>query len=210
MPTKGKRRIKGTKVNLPKHPPGRIKIAEAFRLLMTQKEFNSITTSEIARLSGVNESLIYRYFGDKRGLMQQLILDISFEFKKNLNANIKKTKGALNKLKVLIRSHFDLYHADYAIAKILILEVRNYPGYFESESYAAVREYAQVLTDILEQGIRDHEIRDDLPVQALRQAVLGVIEHLCLPKVIYRKPYLPDELTDLTCSILFEGLKFRP
>ncbi|MFP4453651.1 MAG: helix-turn-helix domain-containing protein, partial [Desulfobacterales bacterium] len=50
-------------------PPGQIKIENALRTLLVQKDFNSITTAEIARTSGVNEALIYRYFKDKRGLL---------------------------------------------------------------------------------------------------------------------------------------------
>ena len=50
-------------------PPGGIKIAMALRDLLENKDFNSITTAEIAQASGVNEALIYRYFGSKRDLL---------------------------------------------------------------------------------------------------------------------------------------------
>ena len=36
--------------------------------------FDYATTKEIARLSKVNESLIFCYFGDKSGVLSQLIL----------------------------------------------------------------------------------------------------------------------------------------
>ena len=57
--------------NIPNHsdPPGKIKIAEALRILLKEKDFNSITTADISRTSGVNEALIYRYYKDKRGLL---------------------------------------------------------------------------------------------------------------------------------------------
>ena len=50
-------------------PPGKIKIADALKTLLKEKDFNSITTAEIAATSGVNEALIYRYYKDKRGLV---------------------------------------------------------------------------------------------------------------------------------------------
>ena len=55
-----------------KGPPGKIKLAKALRVLLEEKDFNSITTAEIASTAGTNEALIYRYFGDKRGLLHRL------------------------------------------------------------------------------------------------------------------------------------------
>ena len=56
------------------YPPGRIKIADALRGLLEQKEFNAITTAEIARSAGVTEALIYKYFKDKRDLLHQVLV----------------------------------------------------------------------------------------------------------------------------------------
>ena len=43
-------------------PPGRIKIVQALISLLEQKEFNAVTTAEIAKKAGVTEALIYKYF----------------------------------------------------------------------------------------------------------------------------------------------------
>ena len=45
-------------------PPGKIKIAGALQTLLKEKDFNSITSAEIAKTSGVNQALIYRYYKD--------------------------------------------------------------------------------------------------------------------------------------------------
>jgi len=49
-------------------PPGRVKITEALKSLLEEKEFGAITTAEIAKNAGVTEALIYKYFKDKRDL----------------------------------------------------------------------------------------------------------------------------------------------
>ncbi len=41
-------------------PPGRTKIVEALKFLLEEKEFNAITTAEIAKTAGVTEALIYK------------------------------------------------------------------------------------------------------------------------------------------------------
>jgi hypothetical protein len=47
-------------------------------------------------------------------------------------------KGAANKLRKLIRGTIHLYQKDRVFAKILLLEVRNFQGYWESETYQIV------------------------------------------------------------------------
>ena len=54
-------------------PPGRTKILEALRTLLSEKEFAAITTAEIAGHAGVTEALIYKYFRDKRDLLYEVL-----------------------------------------------------------------------------------------------------------------------------------------
>jgi TetR/AcrR family transcriptional regulator, fatty acid metabolism regulator protein len=191
-------------------PVGGVKIREAFKALLEVREFNAITTAQISRKSGVNEALIYKYFGNKRGLLHQVLRDYLDEYLGQMESELKGIKGTFNKLKKIIWSQMNLYETKRVLAKILLLEVRNYPGYFESESYAEVRRYSRVVTETLKEGIKNGEIRSDIPVTSMRQVILGGVEHLCLPKIIYGKPYSANELTRELCMAVFQGIAKRP
>jgi TetR/AcrR family transcriptional regulator, fatty acid metabolism regulator protein len=191
-------------------PVGGVKIREAFKALLEVREFNAITTAQISRKSGVNEALIYKYFGNKRGLLHQVLRDYLDEYLGQMESELKGIKGTFNKLKKIIWSQMNLYETKRVLAKILLLEVRNYPGYFESESYAEVRRYSRVVTETLKEGIKNGEIRSDIPVTSMRQVILGGVEHLCLPKIIYGKPYSANELKRELCMAVFQGIAKRP
>ena len=185
---------------------GRTKLANALRQLLEQKDFSSITTAEISKTSGVNESLIYRYFGDKRGLLHAVLDEYLENFVEQVNRGMKGLDGAKNKLRKYIWSSIYFYDQDRVFSKILLLEVRNYPGYFTSETYGIVKEYTNLMLNIIEDGIQAGEIRKDLAPRCIRQVVLGGIEHLVLPAVINDGPLDPDQLTEHFCSLLFEGI----
>ena len=85
------------------YPPGRIKIAEALRSLLEQKEFNAITTAEIARSAGVTEALIYKYFKDKRDLLHQVLVEYLEQYHVRVREDLRGIQGALNKLRKLIQ-----------------------------------------------------------------------------------------------------------
>jgi hypothetical protein len=73
-----------------------------------------------------------------------------------------------------------------------------------------VKRYSRIITEILKEGIKNGEVRNDIPVTSMRQVILGGIEHLCLPKIIYGKPYSAKELTRELCMAVFEGIAKRP
>jgi TetR/AcrR family fatty acid metabolism transcriptional regulator len=192
--------------NTRKRSGGRAKIAEALKYLLRDKEFQAITTAKIAETSGVSEALIYRYFGDKRGLLHQVLRDFLGDYLDNLESDLENIKGTVKKLKMIIRSHLNLFETNRVLAKILLLEVRNYPGYFESESYEQVRRYSSMIMEILHKGVSNGDIKKGISLKAVREAMLGAIEHACLPKIVFKQSYSPDIMADELCKILFCGI----
>ncbi len=102
------------------------------------------------------------------------------------------------------------FHQDRVFAKILLLEVRSYPLFFESRAYRHIQNYGDMILDIINEGIYSKEIRDDVNPKHIRQMVLGTIEHLCLPYIIFDREFSPDELADDAWRIIFSGIAKNP
>ena len=190
-------------------PPGRVKITLALKSLLEHKEFSAITTAEIARKAGVTDALIYKYFKDKRDLLHQILSEYLEQYRSQITRDLKGIKGTLNKLRKLIWSHINVYATDRVFARILLIEVRNYPDYYKSETYERVKEYSDMVLQIINEGIRNREIRDDLPPKLLRHGILGSIEQVCLSGIIFGKSIEPDDLTDQLCEFIFKGVERR-
>ncbi|MGD8256621.1 MAG: TetR/AcrR family transcriptional regulator [Desulfobacterales bacterium] len=188
-------------------PPGRVKITEALKSLLEEKEFGAITTAEIAKNAGVTEALIYKYFKDKRDLLHQILSEYLEQYRVQIFLDLKGIKGALNKLRKLIWSHINVYATNRVFARILLIEVRNYPDYYRSETYQRVKEYSDIVLQIIEEGIASNEIRNDLPPQLLRHGILGSIEQLCFSGIIFEREIDPDVLTEQLCEFIIDGIK---
>ncbi len=188
-------------------PPGRIKITRALKSLLEQKEFSAITTAEIARIAGVTDALIYKYFKDKRDLLHQVLSEYLEQYRTQINLDLKGIKGTLNQLRKLIWSHINVYATNRVFARILLIEVRNYPDYYKSETYGRVKEYSDIVLQIINDGIQNREIRDDLPPRLLRHSILGSIEQVCLSGITFGKDIDPDALTDQLCAFIFKGIE---
>ncbi len=165
-----------------KLPPGKVKIMEALKVLLELKGFASITVSELAATAGITEGLIYKYFKNKRDVLHAVLSDYVEFYLTPLEKELAGTSGALNKLRKLIRIHISLYAHSRVFSRILLLEVRNHPDYFQSAAYETVKRYTNLLMGIIEEGQAEGSIRRDIPATPIRQLILGGIEHTCLPE----------------------------
>ena len=189
------------------NPPGRIKIIESFFSLMKEKDFHSITTAEIARNAEVTEGLIYKYFKDKKDLLYQVLNDHFSEFLAKIENRVAREKSCVVQLEVIIFSSLESYAANRVFAKILLLEVRNSLGYFNSGAYEMVRKYAGIIINIIEDGIKKKELKPDTDPYLLRKVILGAIEHACLGEIIFGRELDIDLASKGITNIVFNGVK---
>lgn len=189
------------------NPPGRIKIMRSFSQLMAQKDFHSITTAEIAGNAEVTEGLIYKYFKDKKDLLYQVLNEHFYEFQAKIENRIANEKTCIEQLEVIIFSSLESYVENRIFSKILLLEVRNSPDFFNSCAYEMVKKYARTILDIIEKGIQTGELKNEVDPYTLRKVILGAIEHACLGEVIFGKELDIDEVTTGISTIVFEGAK---
>ena len=188
-------------------PPASLKLAAAMRRLLRTKDFNSITTAEISRTAKANEALIYRYFKDKRGLLHHVLYDYLLDFHTEIQSEIETVPAALAKLRCLVRAHIRMYDSNRVFAKILLLEVRNFPAYFKSSTYRLVKHYGKMVTQIIAQGVQSGEIRDDIPPSRIRDLIIGGIEHFCMAAVIFGHEISVASAADDLCDLLFKGFE---
>lgn len=197
----------GSKAVTKSFPPGRIKITEALKLLLEEKDFNAITWAEIAKTAGVNEALIYKYFQDKRNLLHEVLKECLTDGLTEMETAMMSVEGALDKLRRLITSSLDYYNKNRVLAKIIMLEVRNFPGYFKGETYQVNRDYARTFLEIIKDGVKNGEIRSDISPSHIQRVILGAIEHICLGNVIFGREMSPERLAESVCRIIFRGIE---
>ena len=188
-------------------PPGKRKIINALRQLLEDRNFASITISEIAGTAGVTEGLIYKYFKDKRDILHQVLKEHYELFLVQIERDLKGIDGSINRLQKIIWSCIDRYANHRVFARIILLEVRNSDDYFQSEAYRLVRVLNRVIIDIIEEGIKNKEIRAGIPVAYIRNAIFGTIEHSCMNRAIFNETVSTDETARNIAELIFNGIK---
>lgn len=190
-------------------PPGGLKLMKAMRRLLQEKHFDSITTSEISRVSGVNEALIYRYFKDKRGLLHRILAAYFRVHLAEIRQDVEDIFGAINKLKILVRGTISFHKNNSVFSRILLLEVRNHPTYFESEAYDLAKQYSNLINEIVRSGVESGEIRDDIPLPCVRDIIIGSIERACMRPAIFDRDFDEILLAENISEAVIGGIRRR-
>lgn len=188
-------------------PPGGVKIDQAFRQLLNTKNYSDITIEEIVQASGVNSALIYKYYGDKLGLFFQVLNEGLDRFRAQLDRELAVTQGALNKLKKIAWLHINLFNEGRVPARLMLMEVRSYHRFFQSEPYNRIRRYNLQVRSIIREGVQEGVIRSDIPAKVIAQVFLGAIELLCLPWLVSGEEISVDDVAENLCKVFFTGIE---
>ena len=188
-------------------PEGKRKLVQSFCTLMGQKDFHSITTLEVSTMAGVSEGLIYKYFKNKNDLLYQ-VLNLHFQsFHDYTLKKIELAATGIEKLTIVIHTALKTFAADRVFARILLLEVRNAPTYFESDAYQIIKNFDDTILELIRQAQINGELKRAVTPSALQQVIWGSIEHACMRELVFNDELDADRVSKQICNIIFQGAK---
>ena len=189
------------------NPPGRQKLIRALSALLKAKHFQAITTAEIAATAGVTEGLIYKYFKDKQDLLYQVLYEQFTAFHQEVKQRMTLAETTVDKVEILIRSSLTSYTENREFSRMLLLEVRSTPAYFNTEAYGVTRSFARTLRGVIEEGIARGDIDPRTDPLLFAKCILGSIEHACLGEILFSRELDVDKTTAALIHILFNGAR---
>jgi len=152
-------------------------IETAARTVFAQKGYQAAPMQQIAAMAGVSEGTIYKFYASKSELLYTII---SKWYQECMNHHVGQLTPIMDtriKLETLVRQHMSALVENPDLSSLMFNEVRHFDDYHSSELFDLNRRYAHILMDLLEQGIQQGELRDDVPMALIRDMIFGGIEH---------------------------------
>jgi TetR/AcrR family fatty acid metabolism transcriptional regulator len=154
----------------------RQRILSAAEILMSEKGLAGSSISDIARLAGVVDSVIYQHFKGKQDLLFSIPGERMKEVVALLDEQLTGIQDVQSRLRKLIWFHLRYNDSQRGYARILLLECRSSTAFYSSPAYQLIRQYARVLTSILDQGVEEGRFRSDVDVRLIRDVILGTLD----------------------------------
>jgi AcrR family transcriptional regulator len=180
------------------------KIFEAALSLFTTKGFHGTPTSEIAKTAGVANGTLFHYFKTKEVLINNLYLNVKNEMVEESTRGIEKIESLKLKLEYLWSK--TIHWAMTNPQKIFFIQQYMYSPYITSNTQEEVDKIKEVYTDLIQEGINNHEIKE-IPVELIyniaTQQLFGMIQYL----VVNPEKYHDSEFMNIAFNLFYDILK---
>lgn len=159
-------------------------IMAAAEKVMSQKGLKASTIAEIAALAGINDSVIYHYFRNKKDLLFSVEGAHLAEVIQMLNEQLAGIPEAVSRLSKMVwfHLHYNYTHRDYAI--LLLFECRSNINFYQHPAYNLIRQYAGIMLAILRGGVASGAFRDDIDLRLARDLILGALDWVSIKLIV--------------------------
>jgi TetR/AcrR family transcriptional regulator, fatty acid metabolism regulator protein len=186
-------------------------IIDAAAKVFVQKGYALASVSQIASSAGVSDGLIYRYFDDKRALLDVVLSEYFQKIVAKLESAAATDASFPEKVHNLISQHLRSFLEDLDFCRFFVSDVRSANGYRGSPVQKLNRSYTRIFIKVLEEGIAAGEMKADLDPRVVRDVVFGAVEHVAWRLALRGKSIDIDDfarqLTEITLNGVAIGAK---
>jgi len=183
-------------------------ILDSATRVISGKGYADATVSEIAKGAGMAPSGIYTYFKSKEELLFAIIENFMTACREGLKDHLAGIQGPENKLRKAVWFHCKVYSGNKNEIKI-ILESRSYPRFYTSSAYEALRQYAALITGIIDEGMKGGSFRGLSSPMILRDMILGTVDHIAINWTM-KDAVNPLDQADRIAELILRAVEHSP
>jgi TetR/AcrR family fatty acid metabolism transcriptional regulator len=185
-------------------------ILDAAEQVLGRGGFAEASVGEVARLAGVSDGLIYRYFDSKQALRDAVLARFYARILQGAQSAVAGHELFRDRLLALIETHLRSFRDERALCRLFIAEVRvaaDYPG---SPLQDLNRRYTGVLERVLRQGVLEGAVAPGFDPRLVRDMLYGVMEHVAWRSVNGRASLDVAGTARKILALLLGGLAATP
>ena len=153
-------------------------ILDAAVRVFARQGYGGCRVSDIADEAGVAYGLVYHYFRSKDAVLDTLFLE-RWNVLVEMIRDVERRPGPVaQKLHAVAGFIIDSYRYDPDLMKVIIVEVTRAANTFGRTHLHEIREAYRAIADIVEDGQRRGELRDDITAEFAAMAFYGAIEQV--------------------------------
>jgi len=164
-------------------------IIEAAVKVIAENGFHRSQVSKIAKAAGVADGTIYLYFKNKEDVLVSVFEEKMGQFIDKIADMTSKKQNAREKLLTLIDMHFSQLSADYNLAIVTQLELRQSDYALRLQINKILKPYLTVIDNIIKEGIDQKLFRSDLNIPLVRQMIFGTLDEVVTNWVMKEQKY---------------------
>ncbi len=181
-------------------------IIAAAASLFKKKGYRATTLEDIAAAVGMLKGSLYYYIRSKEELLYLVVRDPIRQAYSKLEEIVNSDVPVTDKITQAIANHIAVFDQHYPHIAVYLHDFHNMMEKLQDNSIEAPKEYQQLLTQLLQQGVDSGELRSDLDVTVAGYAILG----MCNWMYRWYKPeghMSAEAIADVFTKLVLEGLQ---
>jgi AcrR family transcriptional regulator len=180
-------------------------IEAAARTVFARNGFHDASISEIAQLAGIVDGAIYKYYEGKRELLLIILRHWILEMIERMRGKLDGVTGTRARLNALIWQQLKIIHENPDLCRLHFAEVRDQPDYHGSELYKLEKNVTAILLGVLNEGISNGDLRSEVPIRIIQDAIFGGIQHNVAAFLAVRGRLDCNAVAASLTSLVFDG-----
>ena len=152
-------------------------ILDSARQVFSEKGYGPAAVAEIAARAGVVEGTVYSYFESKRALLIAVMKGFFEELISDTESALRAVRGTENQLRFVIRRHLETFSSDLGLCRVIIREARPDVALYDEAILELNRRYTGLALSVLEEGVENGSLRQNIVPSVIRDLIYGGIEH---------------------------------
>jgi TetR/AcrR family fatty acid metabolism transcriptional regulator len=165
------------------------KILEAAVQAFGRKGFHRTRISDIARGADVADGTVYLYFKGKDEILGAIFADSMERFLHLARRELQGVTGAVPRLRHLLELQLRGLGGNRELATIFQIELRHSARFMGLYSRGPLRDYFQLLQEILEEGKAEGTVRTDLDTWFATKCIFGILDETVTNWVLSERNY---------------------
>lgn len=155
-------------------------IIDAAAILIFKYGSEHLTVKKIAAEVGISEAAIYRHFKSKKTILSFLLNHIEEALLKDISPEtVANAPVTLDVIEKIIRSHFSKIGMRKGISFQVIAEIISLGDRtLNKQASRTIEKYISRLKELLSDGVRDGDVRQDIDLEASATLLFALIQGL--------------------------------
>lgn len=179
------------------------RLLEAGKRLFARYGYDNTSTASIAKMARTSESQLVKHFGSKEGLLEAVFEQgwrrMGHDFER-----LRSVQSPAEKLHLLLDTVLSTFENDAELRELLLFEGRRIRQ--GGRMIPLTRGYiglVQTVDGLMAEMAETGELREDISRQALRSALLGMLEGLIRDRTLARRWAFPADFSNDDLQRLF-------
>lgn len=170
----------------------------------SDSDFHRVDMRSIADRAGMSLHTIYRYFGDKEGLLFAFIDDWLIDLRNEVAKALQGLESPREKLRKTLWCHLDYYQRNPKVGRALFMTVPMHT-WMRTETFAR-RDFIALLIGVIREGQKSGAISAAVPVQTILDLLVGALIRAFVMWQYRQEEYALTEQLDPLFRLLWNGL----